>query len=432
MSVTSGTMGGVLRFSSGGVPVQAPIYQAALEVTENVLWATSYGGLLYKIDAASMVLISSLQLNATAIGAPSNLIVDDSNNRVYVIYIGGADLYPFIVDSAANLQLKACAGFTPGATPSTYQLSLTQAFYDQTTRRIGVLAYLPITGTSAGYRDFYVTGDVCGSSRSIDFISVIVASVVQMLYPAPDIVFLITVFQGTNSITQQTLYFNLAGVLDGSSRSLSGGGQIDNGPPLNSTSAADFSGSLAAGNQYYLSTQLASTASYLYAVYYSHIVPSGGSLVVQYTPFSLPLPADIVPKTMVSFPNDPRARFIAVDETKGVIFVSTNAGTMKKYTYTEPGNGNAMNITALNYNTDTVIDASVLPTVDSHVFSASTKAIYLGSSVDQGIWRVPFYSCGSYASCESCTSSGDPYCGWCPLTGSCTETSSCSTSKLSL
>jgi len=250
--------------------------------------------------------------------------------------------------------------------------------------------------------------------------------------PASDTIVMITLLQGS-SFTQEVYVAPNSGTIQSHSGHPVGTNSafLENGPPYGNVIPAPpaFSGSIASGNLEFLTSQFFSTTSYEYNIYYSTKVPSGGSLLAQFLPWPETI-ASGQPKTSWLFPNDPFSRFVGADETTGVVFISTNNGNMKKYKYTDLGSVNAMNITTSYYNSDTLVDSSN-PAFSYQAFSKNHQVIYLASQTSQGIWRVPFYTCGTATTCTSCVALNDPYCGWCPLSATCTPNTlaACSTNS---
>jgi len=421
----------VLRFTQNGSPVRVPVQQVALGSGGTILWAAAQNGILYQINATTMVYINSTTLSSTATVA-TGLFVDDTFNRVYACYVISTTAINFIVNSITGVVITSCpiTPFTLGSTA--YDLSLTKNFYDPASRRLGSVFWVPSTTSGEmGYHDIVVTSDTCTPNRdeSLDFLYTALSGVQYI--NSSDTLVLWFYYSTSGGIWKQDINF-----FESWSTQASGGdpdfspSTISNAPPYTGTGGI-FSGLVSAGNYEYLSGPMTFTSAYSYAVYISNLVPSSGSAVVQYVnPISYP-GGTYTPQSLTTFPTELTMLAISLDETainstSGVIFMSTTDGQVKKYRYGQTGSG-PMSVATPNYNNGTFID-SPPPCISSQIYSKTTQSIYLVSSTTAGgVWRVPFHSCHVATSCTTCIALNDPYCGWCPLANLCGILSTCST-----
>jgi hypothetical protein len=424
-------MGGVLQFTQGGSPVQAPVYQVALGSSGSVLWAVAPGGLLYQINATSMQYINSTTFpqyvgsgGPTGLGNPTCLFVDDTYSRVYVCYAPNPGTYMslYIVDAASLNTLGGTpySYLPPQKSGSVYNLAVSQHYYDHGSRILACLSYLPNNAhNEAGVNIFNVSGDAMSQTISFTATSFDVTGVEAIQYES-----------SSDSLVVYTYQFQYGGfqnfVQSKSAVSSGGSSQDIIQIPLDPFYGQSTSGQYISGPMTFLST-------YDYAIYTSTTIPSQGAYLLQ---FSNPIGSanPYVPKSAVAFPTQDSLLGVALDETatgstSGVLFLSTSNGQLLKYRYSDPGGGSSISVTTPNYNGDTVV-ASTYPTFTYQTYSKTTQAIYLSSaSPTGGIWRVPFCDCGVATSCSSCAALNDPYCGWCPLSGVCTTNASCATGK---
>jgi len=416
----------VLRFTQNGSPVRVPIQQMALGSNGTILWAAAQNGVLYQINATTMVYINSALLSSTVTVA-TGLFADDTLGRVYACYVTSTTAINFIVNSTSGAVITSCS-ITPYTQASTiYNLPATKSFYDSISRRLGTVFW--VAGGEIGYHDIIVTSDTCSPNRDVSL---------QVPY---DILFGVQYFNSSDtlalwSLTQGGFWKQEVSSIGSWSALASDAAPafspslIYNAPPYTGT-GLPFAGSIGSGNYEYLSGPMTFTSAYSYAVYVSNLVPSDGNALVQYANPISASGASYVPQSLTIFPTELSMFAISLDETainstSGVIFMSTTDGQVKKYRYSQIGS-NPMSVTTPNYNSDTYID-SPPPCISSQVYSKPTQSIYLASSVTAGgVWRVPFHSCHIATSCTTCIALNDPYCGWCPLGNLCSTLSTCST-----
>jgi hypothetical protein len=433
---TGAVMPGVLQFSQGNATVQGPIYQTGLTSSGAILWAAAPGGLVYQINATSMQYISSTTLSpplpacsgTVFLGIPTCLFTDDVHGRIYVCYSPtvGTCMSLYILNT--TMGVISSGSYLPYSSAGTvYNLPLSLHYYDQSSRMLASLSW--VTGsTEQGIQLYNVSSDnVHSGAIQVDAFTGNNPIAIDGLYYSFD-----TLYYFYHGITGPPYHFNNdVGYISGIS-TLSGS------PPSASVTAEPlepFAANPVVGTSgQFVSGPMTFTSSYTYALFDSTVMPSQGSYLLQ---FSDPLVSanPYTPKSAVSFPTQASLLAVALDETatsstSGVIFVSTYNGQLLKYRYSDPGPGSAITVTTPNYNSDTQV-SSANPSFSYQTYSKTTQAIYLSSSsTSGGIWRVPFYDCGAAASCSSCAALNDPYCGWCPLSGTCTTNASCSTGKI--
>jgi hypothetical protein len=438
-------LGGVLQFNSGGSVVQAPIYQVALGSGGSILWATAPLGVIYQINATTMALISNTTLaspsctaGTTVILQPTGLFVDDAHSRVYVSYAPAPGTAPcmsvFILNESTRATISS-AGYVPASTDGTmYDMALSLHYYDPSSRAFLSVSWLENWG-EFGVQLYNVTSDTVSSGGvSISYEQeTAISGIHTILYVATT-----DTFYALVELYAASRYLNFVGI----------------GPCLvQCGSPGSFE------NQFYIqpfgyNTPIVNsglfvgmpstfTSNYIYDVYVSTSDPSQGSYLMQFNNpltgnniYGSEIGGNIVAKSAIQFTNQSPLFAVALDETaingtEGVLFVATSNGQVLKYRYTDPGGTSAsLVLVGPNYNVDTWI-ASPPPLITSQAYSKTTQALYYASSAPAGgIWRVPFYSCGVAASCAACAALDDPYCGWCPLSGTCTTNASCSTGKI--
>jgi hypothetical protein len=430
----SAVMSGVLQFSEGNSTFQGPIYQVATGSGGTVLWAVG-PGVLYQINSTSMQYINSTSFPSYTYPSPGStvlpylptcLFVDDTYNRVYACFSPGTGPYMTLyVVNALTLSVLGRESFAPPEVDgSIYVLSQTLHFYDAASRIFASVAFVPNTVyNEVGINLFNVSGDAFAAVNSFAAQNVLYTSLSGMQYVS-----------GADAINiwwyelQSFAFYNYLQSATGVSSSSPSfvGGALN---PFNAHSTP-----LSASGQF-VSGPMTFTSSYTYATFVSYATPSQGSYVLQFTNPIAVSGSAYNPKSAIAFPTQPSILAVSVDETavnstSGVLFLSTGNGQLLKYRYSDPGGSNPMAVTTPNYNADTQV-SSANPTFNYQTYSKTAQAIYLSSSsLTGGIWRVPFHNCGAATTCSSCAALNDPYCGWCPLSGTCTTNASCSTGKI--
>jgi hypothetical protein len=394
---------------------------------------------LYQINATTMIYMNSITLSSEAYGAvgvATGLFVDDTFGRVYACYAsptGGTTMSIFIVNSSTGTQVNSDCSYTPIGTSNPI-LPLTMHFYDPTSRKLGSISYVPISGSFMGYHVINVASDLCTIPHADLQLARPATTLSGVQYYSPDTLAL-WISNQEPDIWQQEIVF----LVNISSKSgldnPTSTDTINSAPPFIVGENPPFAGATygnSSGNLQYASGPMTFTTNYDYAVYISTITPSNGSMIVQYTnPLVNNDTGDYIPKGMVSFPTELTMLAISLDEnaissTSGVIFISTTDGQLKKYRYSDLGGSNPMTVTTPNYNTVTYID-NPPPTISIQTYSKSTHSIYLASSSNNGgIWRIPFYDCSVATTCAICSGLNDPYCGWCSTTSTCSTRTGCS------
>jgi hypothetical protein len=428
-------MPGVLQFSQGNATIVAPLYQVALSSSDTILWAVAPGGLVYQINATTMQYITSTTLSAPSCGAvsyylatPTCLFTDDTHGRVYACFAPttGACMNIFILN-AATLATVASVGYTPLPTTTAYTLSLTQHYYDSSSRMLASASYSN-GGVHLGIQLYNVSSDSLASGASVNGQPLSVNNVGGITYSNAGGIDTLYVFSDYSSASGGAFYnpiYTFASVSAGGTQA-----------PSTTYIQPFFTSSNVPGSGQFVSGPMTATTSYLYAAFDSTVIPSQGSYLLQFTKPLSTSGGSYSPKSAIAFPAQTSLLTVALDETaisatSGVLFVSTSSGQLLKYRYSDPGGSTTISVASPNYNSDTQV-SSVNPGFSYQAYSKTTQAIFLSSPASSGgIWRVPFYDCAPATSCSSCTALNDPYCGWCPLSGTCTTNGSCSTGKIS-
>jgi hypothetical protein len=453
-------MGGVLQFTQNGSPVQAPIHQVALGSSGTILWAVAPGGVVYQINATTMQLINSTTLTAAVCNgggefaeflvSPTCLFVDDTHNRVYACYApqaGGNCMSLFVLNEATMAVLSQAAYIPYSATcdnyytesgdpANAYQLPNTVHTYDSASRMLASVSWSP-NFAQIGIQLYNVSSDsvttdaIPVSAQNDEFSFNTLAGI--QYEASTDAIYLYWDYSYALGIHRG--HINYVSTLPGVSTRFAPPSE----QPFNQNYVEPFQLSSILPAGFYTPGAPVYTSSYVYVVYTSLSAPSLGSYVLQFQnpPVASNVQGSLTPKSAVPFPSVPNFLSLAIDETavsatEGVLFISTTSGQIYKYLHTDPGGSASMTVLTPNYNSDTLVSSSY-PTLSYQSYSKTARAIYLSSAVQPGgLWMVPFYSCSAATTCAACAGLDDPYCGWCPLSGTCTTNSSCATGKFSV
>lgn len=139
---SSSVMNGVKKAQMNGCPLQVPIYDIAYEATENRLFAIGFGGMIYQIDADTLTVINSTNVDAYPFNAREGLFiyVNDTINRLYAIFTVVlpetnppvfANSLSYMIDTH-NLTIYSSYTGNTAITPSIY----TKTIYDSIGNRI--------------------------------------------------------------------------------------------------------------------------------------------------------------------------------------------------------------------------------------------------------------------------------------------------------
>jgi len=112
--------------------------------------------------------------------------------------------------------------------------------------------------------------------------------------------------------------------------------------------------------------------------------------------------------------------------SKTVAFLGTNEGVLRKVTL-RPNSSTATD----QYGSVTLEEGEV--TLDSEVspdlsFDSTKENIY--AATRKRVYKVEVADCEQYETCQSCSNSRDPHCGWCSLENRCTKKSECLRSEV--
>src|SRR6185437_7514683 len=433
---SSSVMNGVKKAQMNGCPLQVPIYDIAYEATENRLFAIGFGGMVYQIDADTMIVTNSSNIDLYPFNAREGLsvYVNDTINRLYAIFViilsetnppVFANSLSYMVDTH-NLTVYSSYTGNNAIIPSIY----TKTVYDIIGNRIFYIytsasSYSPrIDEVQLGAESFTYIKNVI-----IDEASIYVGG---GLYLSGNLY--VWAYLNSGSFFEPKVYtfYPYSSYSNGQPVQDDGKIQVGNGVPYNTSDPANgppFQGFILTTpplNFGYKSITQIPSNSYVYVTYQTTY--SQGSAIVQ---FSLPIipitNRQMTPRTLIFDFDNQFLNSAIPDETKQVLFVATGQGQVQKYSYYDIG------YIVLNntYNFDNNLIDEFASNLDSQIPDLTNNRIFYASSDDNGgIWMMPLYACSYQTSCNDCISLGDPYCGWCPLSDSCTTQSNCSTHAL--
>lgn len=105
---------------------------------------------------------------------------------------------------------------------------------------------------------------------------------------------------------------------------------------------------------------------------------------------------------------------VAAENNHTIAFLGTSDGRILKVYLTLNGSSSEYNSVPVDPNKKIKQDL---------VLSADGKSLYTMSQ--DKVFQVPVQECENYLSCDQCSISQDPYCGWCVVEGRCTRRSEC-------
>jgi hypothetical protein len=410
-------MNGIIAATLNGSPLQAPIYAIAYETSTNKIWAASSGGLIYVINATTLAVINSTNVDVApyAAGAAISIYVNTALGRFYVTFqdTNTADTtyvtsLNYIGDTIALTMVASNTGRT-STLPSAY----TVTSYDPLSNSL-FLMYLDAGSGSWRVDQMNVSNN---AFALVKFNTIVQPqfSMVSSLFFSTNLNYWGHSGAGINFDNQVFVFSNYAAYVSGNPISALGENEVMNGAPLASNLTAYFQGNIGTGNLKYVPTPiLYESTLYVYATHNS-LIPNSGSAIVQYTIPIAATAATVTPRSTVIFPSGANFASTGVDETNHVLFVSTTKGTVLKYSYTDSG---FIAPSALPYNANANSLDARNPTIGAQIVDATNSRIFYASGDTSGsVWMMPFSACSYQNSCSACTALADPYCGWCVLAG---------------
>jgi len=422
-------MNGVKKAQMNGCPLQVPIYDIAYEATENRLFALGFGGMVYQIDADTMIVTNSTNVDTSGdyyAREGLSIFINDTVNRFYVIY--AADYY------IGNQYAQSISYMGDTNNLTQYAIYIGQASLQSP-------IYTRVVYDLFGARLFYIYSDPANTYTQIDEVALNLNSFSYTKYVyidshninVDDGIFIsdsLLIWGWThsgNSFTNHiyefipySSYSNTNPIDPAGVTVVLNGGQYYNP----STTTPPFGNLFGSGNLGFQPLGIWESSTSVYTIYQSTAL--SGSAFNQ-IPFPINNASHTVPRSLILFPIQQYLTLSIVDETKQVAFIATGQGQVQKYSYSN------INYMILNstYNFDNNLIDEIAPNLDSQISNLINSRIFYASSDDNGgIWMMPLSACEYQTSCADCISLGDPYCGWCPLSNSCTTQSTCATHAL--
>ena len=408
------------RYSNGTIMTNA-IYSFDYSVLNNKLYLQGYGGMIYVVNADTMIIENQVFLNTGNFALEGiGLYVDDVlgifiasynniyyNGNTYPMYALSVDMYNFTIYDTLyyGVNRNDC-----GITINLVTL-INILFYDKTNRIFSfgfdhgstgdILVYYKMDNKIFGFDKCLINGNYFGQK----YIYFSISNYYYITLIDIDNGFAV----GEHSVNfDMSLYSNNANILPSNANVLSQSIIISSNYLI---PISYFYDSL---NFLYLYKSVASTRL------------SGSTIYQLNSTYNNALNLGIKYPNIQIF-NQYNLMTLFLDESNNVpsSFFSSSDGKLYKFSYSY--NNNLVTIFNLtNYNTNSIYVTTSSSTLDNKYYDIPNKRIYYSSSSSYGgAYSVPIASCNYYYTAIDCINLQDPYCGWCNMQNKCSFKSDC-------